>query len=82
MNEGHDEKLQIAFHCVLPLGSLVAVPHDAADQETTVHVTIRIPVKHILGLIYTACEKCEELASVVINAWLHFILHENGLLQK
>lgn len=59
MNEGHDEKLQIAFHCVLPFGSLVAVPHDAADQETTVHVTIRIPGKHILGLIYTACEKCE-----------------------
>lgn len=35
MNEGHNEMLQIAFHRVLPLGSLAAVPHDAADQETT-----------------------------------------------
>lgn len=35
MNEGHNEMLQIAFHCVLPFGSLAAVSHDAADQETT-----------------------------------------------
>lgn len=27
--------LQIAFHCVLPFASLAAVPHDAANQETT-----------------------------------------------
>lgn len=57
MDEGCDEKLQIAFHCVLPFGSLAAVPLDAADQETTVHVTIRIPVKQILRLICTACQK-------------------------
>lgn len=34
MNEGHNGMLQIAFHYVLPSGSLAAVPHDAADQET------------------------------------------------
>lgn len=49
MNEGHNEMLQIAFHCVLPFGSLGAGPHEAADQE--VHVTVGIPVKHIFGLI-------------------------------
>lgn len=57
MDDGNDEKLQIAFYCVLPFGSLAVVPLDTADQETTVHVTIRIPVKQILGLICTACQK-------------------------
>lgn len=57
MDEGNDEKLQIAFHCVLPFGSLARFPLDAAHQESTVHVTIRIPVKQILGLICTACQK-------------------------
>lgn len=57
MDEGNDEKLQIAFHRVLPFGSLAMFPLDAAHQESTVHVTIRIPVKQILGLICTACQK-------------------------
>lgn len=28
MNARHNEMLQIAFHCALPIGSLVGVPHD------------------------------------------------------
>lgn len=34
MNKEHDEMQQIAFYCMCPSGSLVAVPHDPADQAT------------------------------------------------
>lgn len=82
MNEGHNEMLQIAFIICSPFGSLVAVPHDTADQETlcsrwnTSQAHFRAHLQS-MGEMWS-----KERVSVEINAWLHFILHENGLLKN
>lgn len=66
MNEGHNEMLQIAFDCVLPFGSLAAVPHDTASQESTRTETAGIPLKHILGLI---CAAWKEPGAKSLQFW-------------